>query len=526
MAEESKSRLSKSVTNAKVTLFFTVATFLISFFSRKYFLDGLGPEVMGMRETLYTILWMLGLSELGIGVAIGASLYKPLHDKDYNTINEIISLQGWLYRLVFTFITIGVAILMFGLPSLLSEMKAPILYAYLTVAVSYIGTMLSYTVNYKSIILNADQKGYKITKVMSTATLSKNIIQLFILKYITDPYIYWIVLDLIISLVGVFVVDRAVHKEYPWLKIDKSRGREYIKKHPSILKDTGQLFVRNITNFILSSATPWFIFTTIGLSMVAFYSNYKNLITNVRTLLAAVFTNLGPAIASIIAEGDDQKTYKFFWEAYALKQFLGSVLVLGIFLFITPFIGVWLGDEYKLGFSSLAILSLMAYLDFTRWTTDSYVIGFKLFSDVWAPIAEGALNILLAIVLGKIYGLDGVLAGTFISVLLLQGLWKPYFLFTRGFKRSAWDYFGGMIKYPTISISLALLFYWGRDTLGLNLDSYLSIALHAAWIVPTFAAILFAIYYAVSPDFRLSVIRFSHIVRPKLPEGIRRHLPQ
>lgn len=258
MAEQG--RLGKSLKNARVALFFMILTFLINFLSRKFFLDGLGPELMGMRTTLGTVLGMLALSELGIGLAVNTSLHKPLVDKDYTTINEIISLMGWLYRWVFAVVTVGIVGLMFYLPSLFEGMSTPILYAYLTLGVSYVGTMLSYTVNYKSVILNVDQKGYKVSSIMSTAAIVKNLIQLAILRWVPNPYIYWIAMDLGMSLLGVYVLDHVTRREYPWLKINLRKGREYLRRYPEIIRNTGQLFIHQLATFVMSNATPWFVF--------------------------------------------------------------------------------------------------------------------------------------------------------------------------------------------------------------------------------------------------------------------------
>ncbi len=500
MAEQG--RLQKSLKNARVSIFFIILTFLINFLSRKFFLDGLGPELMGMRTTLYTVLAMFSLSELGIGLAINASLHKPLVDKDYKTISEIISLQGWLYQWVFTFITLGIIGLAFYLPHLFSEMKSPMLYAYLTLGVSYLGTMLSYTVNYKSVLLNVDQKGYKTSSILSTATIVKNLIQLAILRWVPDPYIYWIAMDLLIALLRVYVIERVTYKEYPWLEIKKSRGYEYFRKYPEVIRMTGQLFVHRFTPFILVNTTPWFVFKFAGLTSVTFYDNYKNLITNIRAFYNAAFTNDGPAIANLIAEGNKEKTYNFFWEMYALKQFISGILIFGVFTFATPFIATWLGEEYKASSLTLALFCLISHLDLNKFTIDSYVIGFKLFGDVWSPIVEGGLMIGLSIVLGKAYGIDGLLLASYLSQAGIHLLWRPYYLFTRGFNRSAFLYLKGAVKFPLITITLLLLGTWGVKALELDLVGYFSIFKHAAWVVPTYGIVLFILYYSLSEGFR------------------------
>ena len=92
------SRTSKSIKNSSVALVFYFINLILQFFSRKIFLDYLGAEVLGLNTTATNLLQFLNLAELGVGAAIACTLYKPLAEKDTDTINEIVSLQGWLYR--------------------------------------------------------------------------------------------------------------------------------------------------------------------------------------------------------------------------------------------------------------------------------------------------------------------------------------------------------------------------------------------------------------------------------------------
>lgn len=502
---DANNRTSKSIMNAKVTLFFTIATFLLNFLSRKFFLDGLGADVMGMRSLLGDILSMLSLSELGIGSSIAVALYKPLANKEYENINEIISLQGWLYTRVFSFITLGVVVLMFFIPQLMSEMQAPILYAYLTLGVFYTSTMLSYTVNYKSIILTADQKRYKTSLILSSAAIIKSVIQLLILRYLEEPYIYWLGMDLLMALLGVYVIERVTKREYPWLKINKRKGYEYYKKYPEIIKHTGQLFVHSITAFLLSKGTPFLLYSFVGLSTITYYDNYKNLIANLRTGIYSIFTNLGPAVASLIAEGDKDKAYNFFWEIISLKYLIAGVAAFGLIAFSGPFISLWLGAQYVLPLPVLLLMTLIGYTDYTRGSVDAYIVGHKLFSDIWAPATEGILNIGLAVVFAKYmgWGFAGVLLGTYISLALIIKIWKPYLLFTKGFQRSPWAYWQGVIKFPALTSVGVISLVYLIDYLQLDLGkSYLYLVMHASWLSALLAIFLFTGFYISSNGFR------------------------
>ena len=111
-----ESRVKKSLLNARVNLIFYVLILLISFFSRKIFLNCLGADFVGLTGTLMSLLNFLNLAELGISTAIGYVLYKPIFEHDETRINEIISVLGYMYRWIGRIIiAAGVALSFHGL---------------------------------------------------------------------------------------------------------------------------------------------------------------------------------------------------------------------------------------------------------------------------------------------------------------------------------------------------------------------------------------------------------------------------
>ena len=93
-------RVNKSIKNIKVGVFFYVLSLVLAFFSRKIFLDCLGPEFIGLTGMLQNIMNYLGVAELGIGTSIIYFLYKPLQEDNHEKINEIMSMLAYLYRCI------------------------------------------------------------------------------------------------------------------------------------------------------------------------------------------------------------------------------------------------------------------------------------------------------------------------------------------------------------------------------------------------------------------------------------------
>ncbi len=507
----STTRTAHTLRNARVSLFFAIASFAVSFLSRRFFIDGLGVEVIGLRTTIGGFLSMLSLAELGIGTSIGVALYKPLFDQNHTEINEIISMQGWLYRIVASIVMVGALVMMLFFPRIFADMESPLWYAYALFGTFLLSSILSYTVNYKTIVLSADQKGYKVSSIMSSAGLLKSFTQMLVLYYIPDPFIYWISLELALSLVGVYVLDYITRREYPWLKIEISKGRTYLRKYPLILKRTGQIFFHSIASLAISYTTPLVLFSISTLAMVGGYDNYKNLITNIRTLANTPFTNLGPGVGNLIAEGNDDKTYAFFWEMHALKFFIAGICGFGIYQLGSPFIGLWLGSDMILGTFPVLLIALVAYIDFFRGATDAYIVSYGLFKDIWAPIVEAALNISISIICGILMGWEGALIGSLASLIVMVVIWKPYFLFSNGFQRPVKEYWMGTLKFPIVSwaIIIAMSELW--SSFNISIESYAQLALYGGALTAVYSIILFAIFYTLSQGFRAVSKRLMNI---------------
>ena len=89
-----------------------------------------------------------------------------------------------------------------------------------------------------------------------------------------------------------------------------------------------------------------------------------------------------------------------------------------------------------------------------RTVTDSFLQGYGLYSDIWAPIVEAVLNLGLSITLGYYYGLEGIILGITISLLLIVVMWKPIFLYRQGFKISIIKYIRLYIKHILVAIPI------------------------------------------------------------------------
>ena len=186
------SRTARVIQNAKVALFFYCINLVLQFFSRKIFLDYLGAELLGLNTTAQNLLQFLNLAESGIGAAVAFALYKPLRQGNRQEIIDIVSLQGWFYRWVGLFVIAGSIVMMAFFPWIFAKANVPLIYAYGTFITFLISVLLSYFVNYKTIVLSADQKEYQITFRIQSIKVIKVFVQMVAIGTLSHGYLWWI----------------------------------------------------------------------------------------------------------------------------------------------------------------------------------------------------------------------------------------------------------------------------------------------------------------------------------------------
>ena len=499
-----ESRVKKSILNARMNTICYFLSLIIAFFTRNVLLNHLGAEFIGLTGTLGSLLGFLNLAELGVGTAIGYVLYKPIFDQNHPKINEIISVFGYIYRQIGTFILICGIILSLFLPLIFSKTNIPTSVLYVGFYAYLFASMLAYFVNYKFTLLAADQKNYIITGYFQICTSLKVILQMVLAIYFANFYLYFL-LEIIFSSVNAIILQWKINQTYPWLASEVKMGKQLFKKYPEIVKYIKQLFVHKIATFVQFQLSPFLIYAYVSLPMVAMYTNYTIITERVKGLVFGVLSSTMAGVGSLISEGDLGKAYQVYKELLSIRIFVASIVTFCVYVLISPFIGIWLGDEYILSQIVVLLISLHFFMMIARDVNDQFIYGFGLFYDIWAPITESVLFVVFSTLFGARYGLTGVLFGPIISMLIIIFMWKPYFLFTKGFKKSVLLYIFQMTKNLILSAipifvclqihSLLKMFL----TLG---NPWLTWILQAT-IVTFMMSFLSAItYYIFSPDFK------------------------
>jgi O-antigen/teichoic acid export membrane protein len=439
-------RTRKSILNAEVNIIFYLLGTFVAFFSRKIFLDCLGADFIGLTGTLMSILSLLNLSELGIGLSVSYFLYKPLADNNQQKISDILSLLGYLYKRIGQFILASGIIISIFFPLIFINNSMPLSIVYFAFYSFLCSSAIGYFINYRQTLLDADQKMYLVSIYSQSFSLLKSIIQILLAIYYKNLYI-WVAIEFVSSLVQCWVLNWKINKEYPWIKTNKSRGPALLKEYPDVLKKTKQIVIHQLKDFLLTKSDEIMIFAFVSLKIVAYYGNYVMIITKLSTMFLTFFSGMAAGIGNLIAESNKTHINNIFWQLSSMKYISAGILVITLSFLINPFISWWLGSEYEL--SAVIVILFMINLFFmqTRSIVDMFNHSYGLYGDVWAAWAEGIINITVTIAIAFKWGIIGILMGKIVSLFLIVVIWKPYYLYSKGFKESVWGYWKGVISY-------------------------------------------------------------------------------
>lgn len=495
------SRVKKSWMNVKVNLVFYLLSFVFAFISRKVFLDALTADFVGLTGTLSEVISFLYLAEMGIGTSIAYFLYKPLQTDNHQQINEIMSVMGFLYRRIGIFIGIAGAIISLTFPWVFRDTTLPLLFIYFTFA-SYIGsTLLNFFINYKQIVIIADQRNYVVSAYTQGINYAKSALQIALAYYYKDLYL-WVLTEFVGSWVTCAVVNYRVKRAFPWLHIVSGSGRELLRQYPDILKKTKQVFIHNLKNFALRGSDQIFVFAFASLKMVAYYTNYMMLFNKVNVLVNVLSDGMNAGVGNLIAEGNRQNTIKVFWELTAIRFLFVGVVVFGFLFFTQPFISCWLGPEYVLDDWLLYLLVLNMFIMLSRGTVEMFIASSGLFGDVWAAWTELALNLGITLVGGYYYGIWGIVVAKVVSVFFIALFWKPYYLFREGLQRPVGEYWRGMATYYAL-LALTIAGAWPlRAWIAGSVDSLLQVVGVAIVATALYLAAYFLLLLAFTRGMR------------------------
>ena len=468
------SRLTNTIRNAVVGFGAQLIIILLNFINRTFFIHYLGAEYLGLSGLFSNILSMLSLAELGIGVAISFSLYKPLQEQDIRKTKALMNFYQLAYNVI------GIVILGLGLclvPFLdrLIKNRPDIPNFTLIYLLFLANSVVSYFFTYKRSLLSADQKEYLNTINRTLFSIIQCAGQFIVLVF-TRNYLLYLLVVIICTIGSNIRISYQCDKLYPYLKVNQERLTKEETK--TLLKYVGAQLSHKVGGIVVSGTDN--VLTTAlvngGLVIVGLYSNYLLLINTIKSVITMFFTAVTASVGNLNAECNTDKSKEVFDKMFFLNMCFYGISTCCIYNLANDFIRLWIGEDYLLSTGILTVIVSNYYISGMRQTCQTYNTSLGLFwNDRFKPWIEALINLVSSVALARYYGFMGILLGTLISTVTTSFWVEPYILYKHGFNMRLGDYFMRYGQYTA-----AILFATG---LAFFLTGFMVVNSFAMWIV-------------------------------------------
>lgn len=432
-----------------------LTTQILGFVLRSIFIAHLGDTLNGVNDLYTSLLSVLSMAELGVGTALNYSLYGPVARKDYEKIKSYMLLYRKAYRVIG--LVIGAAGLLVSpfLPYLVKQpegvsVRDMTLYYFIFL----FNTVSSYFVAYKYSLVNAEQKNYIQTNVITVTKMITVTLQIGVILATRNFYLYLLTAAFVELVQKIFVSDY-LNRRYPYLK-DRNVARLSREETGEVVQKTKALMFHKIGDVARLQTDSMIISSFINVTLVGYVGNYNMILTSVSNFVNIIFNSVLSSFGNLIATESKDKQYQMFRVYRFFACWIYGFSAVGFFLLLTPLIILWpsVGPGKTLPATVVGLILTDYYFKGDRIVLSNFKTAAGVFEqDKYLALLQGAVNLVISIALVQKIGLSGVYVGTIVSG-LIANVTKPFIIYKACFDRDAKAYFVDSVKYLTVILGI------------------------------------------------------------------------
>lgn len=452
---ETMGRIQKAGKNIIFGYVNNLVILLVNFVQRTVFIYVLGKTLSGVNAVYTDVLSVLSLTELGIGTALNYSLYKPVAEHNLEKIKSYMRFYKKAYLTIACVIAaLGIAIS----PFLKYILKNPgnltvrelTLYYYLFL----FNTVISYFVTYKYSLVNAEQKNYIQTNINMITKLVTALTQISVLLLFRN-FLFYLLAQSAVELLQKFFVTAYLNRLYPYL-LDCDVQPLTAEETKVIAQKTKALICYKIGDVARLQTDQIIISSFVNVDMSAVVGNYVYIITYAGNFINIIFESVISGFGNVVATESRERQYFLFRVYRFFACWLFGFGAVGFYHLLTPFIGgIWMKDAgWTLAQITVTLLVMDFYLKGGRTVLVNFKIASGLFEqDKFLPLVQGAVNLVVSVVLVMKIGVTGVYVGTLVSG-VLANLIRPVIIYRVCFEKKSGAYFRDSLKYMGVVLAV------------------------------------------------------------------------
>lgn len=427
--KKKQSGTKSSIINSFSGMIAYVFVMLSTMATRIAFAHFLGEELLGLNSLYTSILQILQISELGISAAIIVFLYEPIREADREKTKSIMALYRKVYRVFAAFLMLlGLIVQVFVIPRIVKVNTITIRRAHLYFFLFLLGIVCSYLFASSKSIFYAEQKNRIISYVQAVQKVIVGTLQIIMVFYFKS-YVVYLVLAIIGYLVENIICHVYILKEHPYLS-DRDYTPLSKRKKREIINVIKPIFIVRIADKVLGQTDSLLINHFIDIATLGMYTNYHTIFNACLGLFNPIGSALTSSYGNMVITAKPAERYSAYKKSYAAFHLLVVWVCVMFITFIQDFIAVAYGEKYLLS-DSLAIwmtVYLYFYLVKTIYYSYQNALGLQKI-DQKQMIIQVFANIIFSILLVMKMGINGIIVGTILSLVIFSVGYKGYAIY-------------------------------------------------------------------------------------------------
>lgn len=467
----SESRTKKALLNVNFQLFYELVSVICSFILPRLILSHFGSAYNGITQSISQFIGCVALLKSGIGSVTRAALYKPLAQKDYNAISEVVNATERFMRKIAVIFSVAVVCFAAVYPFIVKD-SFEWLFTFTLFLILAVGTFAQYFFGLTyQMLLQADQKEYIISAVTIVSTIINTCVASLLILAGASIHIVKLGSATVFVLPPVFYM-LYVRKKY---KIDKN-----VAPNDKLISQRWDAFGHQLANFINLNTDIIIASLMFGVKEVSVYSVYYMVLNAVKKLVTTVATGTGAAFGNIIAKGQKELLKRRFEQYEILIFYLSTVFFTISAVMIIPFIKLYTAGITDVDYIREALAILICISEFfmcTKLPYEQLTFAAGHFADTKKmAYTEAVINISMSVLLCFFIGLNGIIVGTIVAAAYRTIVYNAY-ISENIIKRPAKSIFGKLLCVTLcVGVCIAVTHFLPTD----EINSYFTWVLWAA----------------------------------------------
>lgn len=479
----------------------TILLFL-PFFTKSIINIYLGSIYLGINSLFSSILSVLSLTELGISSALIFHMYQPIAEDDTEAICALLSFYRKAYLAIGVVTSIvGVAIAPF-VPLLIGGEYPEDINLYIVYFLQLFSNLIGYFLfGYKQSLLVAYQRDdiYSIINLVTQGGMQ--ITQLLLIAITRNYYLYAICVP-VFTIVNNLWIGWITNKMFPRLKCRGTINRSMV---PNIKKLIAGSFIQKACQVTRNSLDSVCISAFVGLVVTGIYNNYYTVFNGITLMLGIITSSLVGGIGNHVVLKSKEENFIELKKIDFLYLQISGWCTCCLLCLSQPFMRLWMGDSMLLSDSSVLFMCIYFYSLKLGDVRGIYYTTTGMWWEMrYRSIFETIGNLLLNIVLGYCFGINGIILATVFSLFIFNFFWGSSIVFKNYFGIDKLkSYFVYQLKYAFITVVICCLTWCITSFVSIH-SAFLELIVKGivCCVVPTF---LYAVIYYRTDIFKESI---------------------